>query len=210
MALHDRLFNELRATCTGVTDVLLAHTLWETINDICRDALVWRKTLEVDLVEDQIEYPITVPGAEIAYALSVAHPTLNANDITYDDGMLVFSGAAPTIDDVDAGPLYFTVALAPALPSGTDVADTNPIPPDIEDWLPAALWPLLHQSLAAGMKERLMAQPAKPWASAQLAAYWHRSYRSQKAIEKRRAYVGNQIGVQPWRFPIAYLPSRAK
>ena len=148
MALHDRLFNELRVTCTGVTDTLLAHTLWDTINDLCRDALVWRKTLEVPLVANQTEYPITVPGAEVAYALSVAHPTLNANDIIYDDGMLVLSGLAPSANDVAAGPLYFTTALAPALPSGTDVGDTNPIPTDIDDWLPVSLWPLLHQPLA--------------------------------------------------------------
>jgi len=115
---------------------------------------------------------------------------------------------SPAQGDVDAGPVYFTAVLAPALPSGSDPADTNPVGSNVEGWIPRDLWGLLHQTLTCGVKERLMAMPAKPWASAQMAAYWHRCYRSHKAIERRRAQVGNREHVRTWNYQPFLVPSR--
>jgi hypothetical protein len=212
MALHDRLFNEIRNTCTGITDASLQQALWETLDDACRDAWIWRETLDVTMIAGEDVYPVVVPGAEVVHGLNISHPTMDTTSILWDDTaeVLVLTELLPTANDVGSGPLLFTAVLAPSLPSGTVPADPNPVPVNIDDWIPPHLWDLLHQTLACGMKERLMAMPAKPWGNAQLAAYWHRCYRSHKAVEKRRAYVGNQRNVQTWAFPTFLIPSRRK
>jgi hypothetical protein len=209
MALHYRLFQEIRVSCPGVTDELIAHTLWEALNDVCRDAWVWRETVEVPLTAGVVTYTVTVPGAEIVYPFEVSHATMDVTCSMYEFGTLLLA-VEPGADDVAAGPVYFAVVLAPSLPSGTDPADANPVGSNIEGWIPRDLWSLLHQTLTCGVKERLMAMPAKPWASAQMAAYWHRCYRSHKAVEKRRAEVGNRKHVRTWNYPPFLVASRGQ
>jgi len=207
MALQDRLFQEIRVTCPGVTDDLIAHALWETLDDVCRDAWVWRETIEVPLTADDVTYTVSVPGAEIVYPFEVSHTTLDVSQSVYEFGTLALNPEVPSAADVAEGPVYLVAALAPSLPSGSDLGDANPVGP-VEGWIPRDLWSLLHQTLTCGVKERLMAMPAKPWASAQMAAYWHRCYRSHKAIERRRAQIGNREHVRTWNYQPFLVPSR--
>lgn len=207
MALQDRLFNEVRMSCPGVTDEVIAHALWETLDDMCRDAWIWRETIEVPLVAGSPTYLVTAPGAEIVYPFQVSHQTLDVSQTIYEFGRLVLNPGVPSASDA-ATPVYFVAALAPALPSGSDPADTNPVGANVEGWIPRDLWGLLHQTMICGVKERLMAMPAKPWASAQMAAYWHRCYRSHKAVERRRAQVGDREHVRTWNYQPFLVPSR--
>lgn len=207
MALQDRLFQEIRVTCPGVTDDLIAHALWETLDDACRDAWVWRETIEVPLTAGIIGYAISVPGADVVYPFQVTHATMDVSQSVYEFGQLVINPGTPSASDVAAGPVYFVAALAPSLPSGSDPGDANPVGP-VEGWIPRDLWSLLHQTMVCGVKERLMAMPTKPWASTQMAAYWHRCYRSHKAIERRRAQVGNREHVRSWNYQPFLVPSR--
>ena len=207
MALQDRLFNEVRMSCPGVTDDVIAHALWETLDDACRDAWVWREAITVPLTAGNPTYTVAAPGAEVVYPFEITHSSLDVSGAVYEFDKIVLA-TSPAQGDVDAGPVYFTAVLAPALPSGSDPADTNPVGSNVEGWIPRDLWGLLHQTLTCGVKERLMAMPAKPWASAQMAAYWHRCYRSHKAIERRRAQVGNREHVRTWNYQPFLVPSR--
>jgi hypothetical protein len=208
MALQDRLFQEVRISCPGVTDDVIAQALWETLDDACRDAWVWRETVEVPLTVNNATYVVSVPGAQIVYPFEISHLSLNVSKTVFEFGKLVLNPDLPTATDVANGPAYFAAVLAPSMPSGNDPADVNPVGPDIEGWIPKDLWGLLHQTLVCGVKERLMAMPAKPWASAQMAAYWHRCYRSHKAVERRRAQIGDREHVRTWAYPSFFVPSR--
>lgn len=190
MALQDRLLQQLRVAHPGVLDEVIKEELWEVLNDLCREAKVWRETINITLVEGDNTYPVAVDGAEIVEVYSVSHETMDVSNVVYEFGNIAILSATPTATDV-LEPLKLVAALTPALVPNVDV----------EVWIPGDLWSLLHATLLAGTKARLMAQPAKPYSNPQLAAYYTREYRSLKAIEKRRIEVGNVHGAQTWTFP---------
>lgn len=190
MALQDRLFQQLRTSLPGATDTTITAELWEVWTDACRDAYVWRETIAVPLVEGDDTYTVTVTGAEIVQAFSVSHASMDVSNVLFEFSTLRIVGVVPSTADA-LEPLYLVAALAPALDPGADV----------ESWMPGDLWALLHQMLLAGVKSRMMAQPAKPYSNPQMAAFHGREYRSLKAVEKRRAEVGNRRGLQTWTFP---------
>jgi hypothetical protein len=190
MALQDRLFQQLRVSLPGAVDEVITEELWEVLNDICRDGLVWRETLDVTLVAGDIDYSVGVDGAEIVKVFSVHHETMDINNVIYEFGTVVFVEGVPTATDA-LTPMKLVVALVPALTPGVDV----------EAWIPSDLWTLLHQALLAGVKARMMAHPAKPYSNPQMAVFHLREYRGLKAVEKRRAEVGNRQGAQTWVFP---------
>lgn len=199
MARQDRFMQEVRTSIgVGVTDAAIQDALWQTLNDICREAYVWRETVEVPLIVDEIEYTVAVSGADIVQVFSVAHLTLDVTGVYYELGKLYIASDAPTAADVTAGPVYLIVALTPTVQALTDV----------EQWIPTDLWDTLHQALVAGAKYRLMAQPAKPYSNLALAQLHAREYRGLKAVERQRAATGNIIGAQQWRFPAFYVASR--
>lgn len=197
MALQDRLLQQLRTVLPGATDIAITAELWEVWNDVCRDGYVWRETIEVPLVAGDQSYTITVSGAEVVQVFSVSHDTMDVSDVVYEFGTLQLISASPTAADVAEGPLALVVALAPALDPGGDV----------EAWMPSDLWSQLHHVLLAGVKAKVMAQPAKPYSNPQMAAFHAREYRGYKAAEKRRVATGNREGAVTWTFPPFAVPS---
>lgn len=189
MALTDRLFDNLRVALPGAVDNAIKLELYNTLDDFCRDAFVWRETIEVPLQEGLDTYPVTPEGTEIVRVYNIDHPTFDVGGASYEFGQILFANA-PTVADV-ASPAFLTAALTPALTQGADP----------ENMLPMDMWSLWHRPLLAGTKARMMGQPAKPYSNPQMAVVWHREYVQQKAIAKRHADTGGQPGAQLWRFP---------
>jgi hypothetical protein len=189
MALTDRLFDNLRVALPGVTDNALKLELYNVLDDFCRDASVWRETIEVPLIEGMDTYLVTPAGTEITRVYNIDHATLDVANATYEFGQLLFD-QAPTLADTEA-PAYLTVALTPALTQGADP----------ENMLPEDMWSLWHRAILSGTMARMMGQPAKPYSNPQQAVLRHTEYVQQKAVAKRYTETGGQPGAQLWRFP---------
>jgi hypothetical protein len=197
MALNDRLFNEIRNVLPGVLDEVITQELWSTLNDLCREAYVWRETVSIPLQIDTMQYTISVPDAVIVQTFSISHETMDVSNVVYEYGTVLLS-TAPKGNDVAAGPMYMVVALAPAMvPSAA-----------VEDWIPVDLWTTLHQVLVAGTKSRLFGHAVKPYSNMVLAQFHGREYKGLKAVERQRVATGNTIGAQRWRMRPFYIPSR--
>lgn len=194
MALSDRLMNELRATLSGSSDAMLGAMLWNVINDACRDGHIWRETVPVDLVANQNSYVVAPAGTEVLHVFSLGHATIdfNANTALYEFGILTLT-MSPTVADVAAGPIYVVTALAPALTA------LNQSPGDIEALIPQDMWSEHHALFYAGVMGKMMAQPAKPYSSPQLAAFHTRTFSGKLADAKHKAATGGVPGAQMWR-----------
>jgi hypothetical protein len=200
MALNDRLFQEVRNVLPGVIDEVVAQELWSTLNDLCRDAYVWRETVSIPLEAGKVQYSVDVPGAVIVQVFSISHDTMDVTNVVFEFNTVLINSDTPDSGDVTAGPMYLVAALAPALsPSAT-----------VEEWIPIDLWSTLHQVLVAGTKARLFGHAAKPYANLVLAQFHGREYKGLKAVERQRAATGNTVGAQRWRMPQFYIPSRRK
>lgn len=198
MALNDRLFQEVRNVLPGVIDEVITQELWSTLNDLCREAYVWRETVSIPLEIDKVQYTVSVPDAVIVQVFSISHETLNVTNVVYEYGTVLINGTAPKGNDVAAGPMYLVVALAPAMVPAVAV----------EEWIPVDLWTTLHQTLVAGTKARLFGHAAKPYSNLVLAQFHGREYKGFKAVERQRAATGNTVGAQRWRMRPFYVPSR--
>jgi hypothetical protein len=190
MALHDRLFASLRNDLPGVTDALLTSKIWEVINEMCREGWVWKETIEVTLVNGDPIYSIAPTDTEVLYLYSISHETLDVNEAVFELGTLTLA-TAPTPADVAAGFLYAVVALAPTLGTGTDV----------EALIPQDMWSEHFETMRRGMLASMLALPAKPWTNPQLAAFYHRDFRSRLGQAKHKVQTAGVPGAQLWRFP---------
>jgi hypothetical protein len=192
MALTDRLFDNMRVRLPGATDNALKLELYNVLDDFCREAFVWRETIDVPLTVGVTEYPITPVGTEIVRVYSIDHTSLDVSNVTFEFGTISF-GTAPSAADVAAGSAFVVAALTPAITQGADP----------ENLLPADMWSQWHRAIQAGVLSGMMAQSAKPYSNPQLAVFDHREYVSQKAYAKRHVDTGGQPGAQLWRFPQA-------
>jgi hypothetical protein len=197
MPLYDRLMTEVRNVLPGVSEPVIKGELWEVLNDMCRDAYVWRESVTITPVADQTQYVVSVPEAIIVQTFSISHETMSIRGAVFEFDTLTLM-AAPTAADVAAGDIYLAVALAPSLTPNADM----------EQWIPSDLWATLHQAFVAGIKARMFAQPAKPYSNMALAQFHHREFKSLKTIERQRAATGNTVGARRWGFPQFYVPSR--
>jgi hypothetical protein len=189
MALTDRLFDNLRVALPGATDNAMKMELYNVLDDFCRDAFVWRETIEIPLVEGVDTYLVTPEGTEIVRVYNIDHATFDVSNATYEFGQVLFD-TLPTAADIET-PAYLTAALTPALTQGADP----------ENMLPADMWTVWHRPILAGTKARMMGQTAKPYSNPQMAILWHTEYVQQKAVAKRYTETGGQPGAQLWGFP---------
>jgi hypothetical protein len=189
MALHDRLMVELRNRVPGAIDNQLKDAIWNTLNDFCRDAWVWRETIDITLIVGEVQYTVAVPGADVVHALNVTHATLDTSGALFEYDTLMLA-TAPLLGDVGT-PAFVQAVLTPSLSVGADV----------EGLIPADMWSTHHQTILDGTLERMYSQPAKPFSNPQLAAYHHRAYSSGKAQARHRAQAGPVPGAQMWKFP---------
>jgi hypothetical protein len=83
-ALTDRLLNNLRIRLPGATDGAIRNEMWNALNELCREAGIWREVVEIQLNEGTTQYPITAPaGAEVVHILDVRHnglPVISSAD----------------------------------------------------------------------------------------------------------------------------------
>jgi hypothetical protein len=190
MANSDRLMNNLRVQLPGALDAAIQLELFNTVDEMCRTAIVWQDTLDVTLLLGQATYDIAPDDTEIVTLYSVEHATLDTSDVLFDDASHTLSlSAVPTSADVTT-PLFLDVALTPS----TEVADPN-------DYLPARLWTVHHQALLDGVLSRMLMQPAKPYSNVTLGTYHAKRFRKFLALARADVEENNTFDGQNWCFP---------
>lgn len=191
----DRLMENLRVRLPGSKDGVILLELFNVVDEACRISGLWQEAIPVTLVSGQDLYTITPMGTQIVEVMSVAHPTLDTNDITYDNGQIVL-GTPPTAADVAASPLYVTASLAPS-PFGNG---DSPFA-DLTQWLPADLWPTHHELLLDGVLGRMMSQIGKPYSNPTFAQFHSRRFRNAMAQARSGVAAGGAAYAPTWSFP---------
>jgi hypothetical protein len=191
MPVSDRLVNELTATLPGSGEAMLKQMIWNVADEACRQGHIWRETIPVTLTAGDLVYTPAPAGTEIIHVFSVAHELIDvrANEVMFEFGTLTLS-TEPTVAEA-ALPMYLVAALTPAIDAGADV----------ENLIPQDMWSKHHHMLYSGVMARMLAQPAKPYSNASLAAFHLRKFRGELAEARHEVKTGGVPGAQMWRFP---------
>lgn len=190
MSAVNQLLDNLRIGLPGALDGTIRLELFNTVDELCRTAKVYRTEYPVTLLEGVTTYDISVAGKIIVTLYAVAHDRLDLSGAFHDqiDGQIVIPDV-PTAQDV-VDPLLLDVALAPA--------------PGIDDpaaWMPKTLYERYYQALLHGTLARMMSQTAKPYSDRTMATYHGRRFRNLMALARHDAVEGGAPAAQPWRFP---------
>jgi hypothetical protein len=189
MANSDRLMNNLRVQLPGALDAAIQLELFNTVDEMCRTAIIWQATLTVTLTVGLLVYTVTVTDAEIVSLYTVTHQTLDTNDVLFDDATSTLSIiAVPTSTDA-LQPLFLDVALTPA-PSAS-----------VDNYLPARLWTKHFQALLDGVLSRMLMQPAKPYSNVTLGTYHAKRFRKFLALARADVEENSTFDGQNWVFP---------
>ena len=197
-----RLVDSARVNLPGATEGMLQLELFNVVEEFCRETNAWLDETCLTLCKDKCEYPIwsTDSGGEIYRLMSVesARPTdprFTATSWMPKPGVLKFDFHPTTPQD-----LKVTTSLSPS-----ELGKKQSFP-GIPDWM----WSEYAPIFTAGLTGKLMAQPAKPYSSPQLATSYLGKYRREMAHTRMYLIHGRTYGGQNWNFPQAFAVRRRK
>lgn len=184
-----RLMNNLRISLPGAVDDAIKIEIYNALNQFFQDSNIWREDIPLPVTAGEKEYELLPTGpVNIVRVMSIWDgnllPVAGALDLTTQNLVLA---TAPGTDGI------YTVQVALTVNDPTD-REGYPVFPD---WI----LNLYMNDMIGGVLGRMMAQPAKPYSNASLAAYHTRAFAAAIAtarIEANRRYV---YGAQRWRFP---------
>ncbi len=186
-----RILNGCRVHLPGAIDPAIKYELFNVVDDLCRDARLWREEIEVTVTSGDKIYTVTPTDGVIVGLMMVTN-----SGLTPVAGTMSVPGTLELALDPPDDDYIVTVALAP-LSSEVD-ADEFPV---IDNWI----WQKHYQCLIDGTVSRMMAQVAKPFSNERLAIFHGRRFRNAIAVARTEALRSNTYGGQNWRFPRAFV-----
>lgn len=187
MATYNQWLPLVRTHARSCPDIVAIDYIGRAAEKFCREVHVWQVVLTLDLVADQVDYPLTLPtGANFVYfrgALLNDYPVA-VKEVALDGTVTLKD--TPSEDDEDA--LAITVALSP------DPLSTN---------IPDFLWkdyrsPIRYLALAD-----LLVIPDQPWTNGEMAGVWLGEAKAAIGEAKRRVnhnYGARELAarMRPW------------
>jgi hypothetical protein len=197
-----RIIDSARVSLPGATDGTMRLELFNVVEEFCRETNAWQDVSCLTLCPQQCEYPIysTDGNGEIYRLLGVENacptdPKFTARSWMPIPGVL-------RVDFVPSAPqdLHVVTALSPS------ELGRNQQFPGVPDWFISQYAP----TLTAGLAGKMMAQPAKPYSSPQLATSNLGKYR--RGIAQTRMFLqhGNLQEGARWNFPQSFAVRRRK
>ncbi len=187
--MADRIVDSARSRLPGAVDNNIYFEMSFILDDFFRISTCWREKVLVPVLADRLDYElesIDLPSRVISLLgfVTVDNTPVGATMVT--PGTLTLTRALS-----EPGNYYAWVVLTVA---GRNNAELYPRFPQ---WVADRY----SDVIADGIVGRMMAQPAKPYSSAQHALFYSRKFRSR--LSEIRGEMGRQnlVGGQNWRFP---------
>lgn len=184
-----RLMDDLQLQLPGVVPQAVQVELRNTLRDFFIDTNIWHEEVRVKIKPNVISYDVSPSEPAVAVRLMGVR---NANDTAVRYATMPEMGtlmlrSAPSQPEVWHAKVVLTVS-------------SNP---DREGYPIFPKWVLdrYYDTIVDGVLARMMAQSAKPYANAQMAAYHQKRYLSGKAQARHQSNVENTYGGQRWQFP---------
>lgn len=194
-----RLMNNLRIALPGAIDDAIKLEVYNALNDFFQGSNIWREDISVPVTAGVKEYTITSTGASnIVRLIGVLdNNSLHVNawfDLETEKLVLEL---APSTSATYTAHVALTV---------NDPVDAEGYPADFPSWV----LNLYMNDIVSGVLGRMMAQPAKPYSNAQLAAYHARNFQSAIAAARAEANRNFAYAAQRWRFPQTFNRNKAR
>jgi hypothetical protein len=183
----DRLMDNARVSLPSVLDAAIKLELFNVLEEFCKQSLVWREDIPVEVTPASKEYDATPSWGAVTQLISLVNSSGISVGCTMEEpGFILLTNTPSTSEELTA-----TVALTVVDPLKTDGY------PEIPDWILTKY----YLGLLDGVKGRLMSQPAKPYSNERLGIYHLRRFRDAIANAYADASRKNLHGAQRWRFP---------
>jgi hypothetical protein len=189
----NRLIANVRSDLPGALDNAIKMSLFNVVDEACRDGNLWQDDQTVKGKENKVEYSLSVPSGAIPLRLMKVIDNDRPVAATIFHEYLLFQ-TQPEIDKV------YTVTLALAPDPETDITDTPGVPD--------AFWAQYYHFLEAGVLSRMMAQQAKPYTNVQMAAVHYKRFKSGVNRARMDMNTAHTFGAQNWRFPQSFNRTR--
>lgn len=184
-----RLMDDLQLQLPGVLPAAVQNELRNTLREFFIDTNLWTEDVTFKTKADVISYDITPeePGLPIRLM-----------QLQNADGLFVRYATMP-----EFGTLMLHTAPSQTETWTARVALTVRADPDKEGNPVFPKWVLerYYDTILSGVLARMMVQSAKPYANANMAAYYQRNYRNGLSRARHERNVENTYGGQRWRFP---------
>lgn len=193
-----RLMNNLRISLPGAIDDAIRIEVFNALNDFFQGTNIWRENIEFEVTSGVTNYELTPSGpANLVRLMAVE-----------DNNSLPVNATL----DLISGELVLAYAPNQTATYTAQVALTVNDPLDREDYpvFPAWVLNLYINDITSGVLSRMMAQPAKPYSNAQLAAYHARNFQSAIANARAEANRNFTYGAQRWRFPQTFNRNKSR
>lgn len=196
--LMDRFMSNLRIRCPGAVDDALKLEVFNALNDFFQGTNIWREDIDIAVTSGVTSYPLAPSGpSNIVRLIGVVDddelPVSATLDLITGDLKL---GLSPTQNATYVAQVVLTV---------NDPLDRNSYPV-----FPEWVLNLYHNDILDGVLGRMMAQSAKPYSNAQLAAYHARAFQGAIAVARAEANRNFTYGAQRWRFPQTFARRKTR
>lgn len=199
MATLDAFLSDVTLEVTGCPNPLAKHHIRRSIIEFCEKTRLLTYTATVNAVVNQATYTIAPPADhEIHAIITVTHNNAPLDPISEDwlnrniegwqssksrtASTYIFTRPTsiklyPTPNEIGTANIFVMMAVKPT-PSATTVDDK-----------------FLHyaETIAAGAKRRLMAQPGQPWTNPELAVYYGNMYMAGIGKARIDSAIGNSM-----------------
>lgn len=199
-AIRTRLLDNLRIRLPGAIDSIIKVEIFNTLDELCRDARIWREDIDLeietaDVTAETTEYQVDPSDGVIVGLMQV---------LTSEEVPIGASMSEPGILVLDNPPGQadtYTVTVALSVTDPVRSADAYP---HIADWILEKH----YQCVLDGVMSRMMSQVAKPYSNERLAIYHGRKFRNAVAGARIEALHSNKYRGQNWQFPQAFMSVR--
>jgi hypothetical protein len=192
-----RLYNNARVHLPGALDSMLQLEFFNVLNDFFQKSNVWKTDIPVPVVVGTSTYTLApVTSASINRLMAfVNSANFDVRATMATPGTLILN-TIPSQADASVA----TVSLTVDDPLDTD---GNPI-------FPAWVLNKHGTGILEGLVGRMMAQPAKPYSSAQGAVLHTKAFNGAVSQAKFEALHANLNNGQAWRFPQTFNARRSR
>ncbi len=185
-----RILNLARNHLTGVVDSVMQYELFAVLDNFLQDTNAWTENVAFAVVPTLKTYGVYPSDGTTIRLQALVDASGNTVGGVMSDLENIVLDTAPSTATVYTA----TLALTVLDPVATDGYPTMP------DWI----WIKYGMAFVDGLLGRMMAQPAKPYTSMQLALAHTRAFNSVRGTAMGEVQRGQRMGAQAWSFPRSF------
>lgn len=200
----NRLMDNARIRLPGALDNAIKLELFSVLNEFFQSTNIWYEDIPFPVTPVNVSY-LENPSAYTYSVMPAEGGVINRLVAVWNSDGFAQAATMPIPGEVilKNSPNEADTYTARVAKTVTDPVDSGGYP-EFPDWILNKY----GNDILDGVLARMMGQLAKPYSSAQMAAYHMRSFRAAVGKAKAEALHGNVYRGQSWRFPQAFTRTR--